>query len=101
MYYSSRTLIGNGKELANYVKDYDVYNSIFLKRLASEDLPREYYKIETFEYRPDLIAKDFYGSSDYSALVIIQNAMPLSSYSRGTILRLIPKDYLDNLLVGS
>lgn len=98
MYNKSNTIISNKENLANYIEGIDVYNSSLLEYLNNPNITRELYEITVYEYRPDLIAEDYYGSSSYVGLLTLQAAKGLESYKRGSILRLIPKNILDNLL---
>jgi hypothetical protein len=66
--------------------------------LKDPGLEREEYEIKTFEYRPDLIAQDFYGSTDYEGLLMIQTGTTLVNYKKGETLMLISKSNLDSLL---
>ena len=61
MYTRSKKIIGNKVELGNYIEGFDVYNSLFLRNLLDPSLARVEYKINNYELRPDLIAKEFYG----------------------------------------
>ena len=97
--YTRANKVSSGLENAeNYISGYDVYNSKLIEQLRDPGLPREQYEIKTFEYRPDLIAKDFYGSVDYESLLMIQTGSTLTNYKKGTTLTLIPKSNLDTLL---
>jgi ferredoxin len=66
--------------------------------LSDPSIVREEYEILSNKYRPDQIALDYYGDSSYEGLLILQAACPLSSFTEGTILYLIPKATLDSIL---
>lgn len=84
--------------LDNYVNGIDVYDSMLLHLLSDPSYARETYEITAYEYRPDLIAKDFYGSVDYLGILMIQTKLTLEDYKRGVVLKLIPKQAVDILL---
>jgi len=98
MYKKSNTIISNKENLANYIEGYDIYNSTLLVILNDPSISRVQYEITAYEYRPDLLAKDFYGSTSYMGLLILQASRGLETYKRGSILNLIPKNILDNIL---
>ena len=98
MYKKSGRIISNKFNLSNYIEDTDVYNSELLTMMKNPNLRKDLYEITVFEYRPDLIAKDYYGSENYTGLVIIQNGFGLENYTKGTVLELIYKSDLDNLI---
>lgn len=84
-------VISRNGEMANYIEDSDTYNSTLLKRLSDPTLVRENYEVNRLVYRPDLIAKEFYGDSIYSGFIIFQ-CKSLENLYRGNIIQLIPKD---------
>lgn len=99
--FTKTNKISNKREnLHNYIEGFDIYNSDFLLKLSNPELEKERlsYEIRTYQYRPDLIAKDFYGSSDYEGILILQASRTLATYTKGSILRLLPKTIIDNLL---
>ena len=97
--YSRAKIVSSGLEdIVNYISGSDVYNSKLIELLKDPGLEREEYEITTFEYRPDLIAQDVYGSTNYEGLLMIQTGTTLINYKRGETLMLIPKDSLDSLL---
>lgn len=98
MYKKSGRIISNKFSLSNYIDGADVYNSELLLKLHNPNLRRDYYEISVYEYRPDLIAKDFYGSDTYTGLVIIQNGFGLENYTKGTVIELIYKTDIDKLI---
>lgn len=98
MYSKDNKITIEQENLGNYIEGFDVYNSLLLHRLRDQEIPREVYQIKSYDYRPDLIALDYYGSADYEAFVIIQAKMGLSGYTRGTYLKLIPKNILDSII---
>jgi hypothetical protein len=97
--YSRAKIVSSGLEdIVNYISGSDVYNSKLIELLKDPGLEREEYEITTFEYRPDLIAQEVYGSANYEGLLMIQTGTTLINYKRGETLMLIPKDSLDSLL---
>jgi len=98
MYTRSNKVSSGLADIVNYISGEDVYNSKLIEQLRDPSLPREDYEIKTFEYRPDLIANDYYGSTDYEGLLMIQTGSTLTNFKKGAILTLIPKDNLDAFL---
>jgi hypothetical protein len=97
--YSKANKVSSGiEDVVNYISGYDVYNSKLIEQLRDPSLPKEEYEIKTFEYRPDLIAKEVYGSTDYEGLLMIQTGSTLTNFKKGVTLNLIPKSNLDSLL---
>jgi hypothetical protein len=97
--YSKANKVSSGiEDVVNYISGCDVYNSKLIEQLRDPSLPREQYEIKTFEYRPDLIAQEVYGSTDYEGLLMIQTGSTLTNFKKGTTLTLIPKSNLDSLL---
>lgn len=92
-----RSISSYGK-LPSHIHEADVYNSLLLYRLYDPDITRELYEITVYEHRPDLIAKDYYGSEDYLDFIMLQAKVGLEGLKKGTVLRLIPKSTLDNLI---
>lgn len=98
MYTKDSKIISNKQNLSNYISGYDVYNSSLLIYLNDPQIEREPYVINTYEFRPDLIANDYYGSTDYEGLVILMASRGLETYTKGSIIQLIPKATLENIL---
>ena len=98
MYTRANKVSSGIEDVVNYIYGYDVYNSKLIEQLRDPSLPREQYEIKTFEYRPDLIAKAFYGSTNYEGLLMIQTGSTLTNFKKGVTLNLIPKSNLDSLL---
>ena len=97
--YSKANKISSGiEDVVNYISGCDVYNSKLIEQLRDPGLPREQYEIKTYEYRPDLIAQDFYGSTAYEGLLMIQTGSTLTNFTKGETLTLISKSNLDSLL---
>lgn len=84
--------------LGNYIEGIDVYNSWFLQRISDINLTREKYQITVYEYRPDLIAQDFYGDSSYMGILLAQIKIGLQDLKRGVVLELLPKTTVDNII---
>lgn len=98
MFTKKSRIITSTTGLDNYIEGYDIYNARLLVLLSDPGVEREEYEITTLQYRPDLIAKAFYGSDAYEGLLMIQAARGLEDYKKGAILRLIPKDVLDGII---
>ncbi len=98
MYSKANKIISDKAELSNYIEGFDVYNSQLIEKMKDPDLPKVMYEITVYEYRPDLIAQDFYGSDAYTALILLQNGVGLEFYTKGAVLELIPKSAIDNIL---
>lgn len=98
MYTKNSSMISNKTELANYIDGYDVYNSSILIYLSNPRIERVNYLITAYEYRPDLIARDFYGDVSYQSLLMLQVGGALEGYKRGYTIQLIPKTTLDAIL---
>lgn len=71
MYKSSKTITSSIWDLSNYIENFDTYNSRLVQELQRPDLTRELYEIKTFQYRPDLIAKEVYESENYMGLILL------------------------------
>ena len=100
MFKRAKKIISNKLEMGNYIEGYDVYNSLFLKELLDPTITRIKYKITNFEYRPDLIAKDIYGSEDYMAIFLVQVEGGIDSLQKGNYLSVVPKEVVDAILEG-
>jgi len=98
MYKKSKTIINNKENISNYIEGIDVYNSYFLSKIKDPNIDRTPYEITVYEYRPDLITRDFYGSENYLGILLVQNPINLSSYTKGTVIKLIPKNIIDQLI---
>lgn len=98
MYTKSSEIIISSNLLVNYIEKFDVYNSKLLYKLADPSIEKTLYEITVNEYRPDLIAFDFYGSAEYLPYVLISSGMTLDQLKRGTIIKLIPKAQLDSII---
>lgn len=84
--------------ISQYIEGHDVYNSKILRDLANPALNKISYMITRYEYRPDLIAKDIYGSTDYTGLLMAQCRISVEGYVRGAVLRIVSKDTLDSII---
>lgn len=91
--------IKNSKvDLCNYISGIDIFNSLLLSKLMDTSIDRVDYEITTHQYRPDLIAKDFYGSVDFTGLVLLQARRGLETFTKGSIIQLIPPQILNTIL---
>lgn len=98
MYKKQQKIQSSLSNIGNYIEGTDVYNSYFLQRISDPTLDRETYQITVHEYRPDLIAKDFYGDSNYIGILLAQIKVGLKSLRRGVVLKLLPKTTVDNII---
>lgn len=98
MYTKSDRIEQTKQDLKNYIDGFDVFNSIILDKLKELEPDKTNYTITTHEYRPDLIAKEIYGDTKYTGLLILTCAVGLEAYKKGNVLRIIPKSSLDRAL---
>jgi hypothetical protein len=98
MYTKPQRLISKIENLGNYVEGFDIYNSKFLSMILDPKIERVDFTIQTSQFRPDLIAKRFYGDESYMGLVIVQSRKSLNEFTEGTTIQLIPKNKLEELL---
>ena len=98
MYTKTNKIFTGISKIENFIEGSDVYNSLLLLYLNDPSIEKVDYEIFSGQYRPDLIAKDFYGDYSYESFVILQAALPLAGFKRGTIIQLIPKETLDSIL---
>lgn len=88
----------NITSLTNYISENDIYNSKLLYLLSDPTINRVSYQITVSEYRPDLIAQDFYGSTEYLPYVLLSTGLGLEQYKKGLVISLIPKETIDSLI---
>jgi hypothetical protein len=98
MYTKTNNVNSSLEDLTNYIDGSDVYNSKLVELLNDPSLPRDEYEIKTYEYRPDLIAREVYGSTGYEGLLMLQAGATLTNFQKGVTLMLIPKTNLDSLI---
>lgn len=98
MFVKKDRIITNINELSNYIEEMDFCNSRLLYELSRPELSRELYEITVYEYRPDLIAKDFYGSDSYQGIVMVQVPAGLLGLKRGNKIQLVSKNVVNNIL---
>lgn len=98
MYKKEQRIISSIEDVSNYIEGYDIYNSTFLSLLYNSTEPKEKYEITVYEFRPDLICKDFYGSEDYYGIFLLQTKKLLTGFKKGVILELLPKSAIDNII---
>ena len=98
MYTKSKSMGSKKQDLSNYVEGYDIYNSKLLELLKDPKIETVEYTITKYEYRPDLIAQDFYRDEKYTGILMITCGIGLEEYIRGVILKLIPKSVLDRII---
>lgn len=100
MYTREQKIQNSLTNLSNYIEGFDVYNSLFLQKISDPTLAREKYQITVHEFRPDLMAQDFYGSAEYMGILLVQARVDLKSLRRGVVLELLPKKTIDNIISG-
>ena len=98
MYKRPQKIITSQSNLSNYIEGFDVYNSWFLQKISDQSLEREKYQITVHEFRPDLMAQDFYGDSGYMGILLVQTKVGIESLKRGVVLELIPKNIIDSII---
>jgi len=87
----------SGFELENGIQGADIFDSALLYNLTLDrELDRIDYVVKSNWYRPDLIAKEFYGDARYEAFIILQ-AGSIQNIRPGAIIKLIRKENLDIL----
>ena len=95
---SNNIIVSSSSNLSNYINNIDIYNSQLLYILSDPTIEKILYEISVYEYRPDLIAEDYYGSVNYLPYVLISSGMSLDQLKKGTVIKLIPKTVLDNII---
>lgn len=98
MYRKPKRISGPSLRFENYVSGYDLYDSLILKELGNQDITRETYVITKYEFRPDLIARDIYGSSEYMWALMMQCSISLEDYKIGQVLTVLPKSYIESII---
>lgn len=98
MYKKKQKIQSSITNLSNYISGFDVYDSYLFQKLSDPSLNRESYLITVNEYRPDLIAKDFYGDSGYMGFLLLQTKAGILNLKRGTTLSLLPKNTIDRII---
>ena len=99
--YRRKNISINKYGLENYLEESDIYNSKLLNMLSEDpSIERIPYRIEQYEYRPDLICKDFYGSLDYYGLFLLTCGVSIDDFWLGNIIYLIPKGILNTFVVS-
>lgn len=98
MYKKGKAIVSSKEELGNYIEEFDVYNSSFLTKLLDPSLPRDPYQITRYEYRPDLIAEDIYGSSSYTAILMVQVGMGIENYTKGSYITVLSRETVGRII---
>lgn len=88
----------NTNDLSTFINGKDVYNSRLIDLISKSTDQKVQYIITEKKYRPDLIAKEVYGSPDYLGLLMIQTGSSLENFRKGASLSLLTKSTLDNLI---
>lgn len=98
MFKKYNKIVENSNNLSNYINETDVYNSNILYTITNPNVEKVSYEITVHEYRPDLIAEQFYGSKDYMPYVLLSAGVRLEQLKKGSIIKLIPKSVLDDII---
>lgn len=98
MFSKSKDLKNSRQDFSNYVDGYDIYNSRIFDLLKEHDGERILYEIHVNEFRPDLIAKDLYGSSVYLGFLYISAGLGLENYKKGAIISVYPKYVIEEVI---
>ena len=104
MFTQNKVVSSNKTELANFIKDQDIFNSLLLEEMHKPGMTRYIYNVNSLilpsatNYRPDLVAIDFYGSEDYLGILLLQASPSLSSFKKGSRLSLLPKETIDEII---
>ena len=98
MYKKSRHVFTDKLDLSNYIEEFDTYNSEILSIISQSEIEREEYKIRKYEYRPDLISRDFYGDSKYLGLFLLTCGANFDDFKLGNTLYLIPRSTIDRII---
>lgn len=99
MFKQNKTLNSSKVELANFIEEQDIFNSLLMEKMNVPGLVRVLHKVSS-NYRPDLVAKDFYGSAEYMGILLLQVNPSLTEFKKGNELRLLPKETIDNIITG-
>lgn len=97
MFKQNKTIKSNKTELANFIEGQDIFNSYLI---AEMNKPGQEYTIYTItsNYRPDLVAKEFYGSEDYLGILLLQASPSLAAFKKGSTIKLLSKETIDEIL---
>lgn len=99
--YKRKNLSTSIYGIESYIEGNDIYNSKLQNILASDSsILRVPYRIEQYEYRPDLICKDYYGSLDYYGLFLLTCGAEIDDFWLGNVLYLIPKGILNTIVAS-
>lgn len=97
MFKQNKTINSNKTELANFIEGDDIFNSYLISEMNRPGLEKEIYTITT-NYRPDLVAKEYYGSENYLGILLLQVKPNLSAFKKGNSIQLLPKETIDEII---
>lgn len=97
MFRQNKTINSNKTELANFIEDKDIFNSTLLCEMNKPGMEKVIYTV-TSNYRPDQVALDFYGSENYLGILLLQVNPSLTVFRKGSVLRLLPKETIDEII---
>ena len=95
----TKKLTNNMKDLSGYIEGSDVYNSIIVDLFFVSFYERVPYEIRTFEFRPDLLAKDIYGDEKYMGIFILTCGVGLEGLYKGAVISVFPKSVIDEIIL--
>lgn len=98
MFTKKKSITSSTNLMSYYIDGKDIFNSKLLRVMTDPKFTKVSYIIDRFEYRPDLIAQEFYGSEDFQGLLMFQTKLKLEEYTKGRILYLLPKSTLLNII---
>lgn len=96
MYERSQQRSATG-DISSFVDGYDLFNSKLITILGNV-VDRLYYTITNYEYRPDLICKEIYGSEDYLTIFLMLSGMSTEDFTKGSTVPYINKNVLDSIM---
>lgn len=98
MYDKKKSIVKVGVlELSNYIEGNDLYNSKFIYMFRKLN-QHSTYKINTRDFRLDLIALATYGDVTMGELILLYNGLTISELKTDLELKLFKKEDLVNLI---
>ena len=95
----SKKITSKLDDLSTYIESNDLYNAVLFDLIKDAYHERVPYEIRTFEFRPDLIAKDIYGSESYLGIFLLTCGVGLEGLYKGAIISILPKDVLNEIFL--
>lgn len=97
MFKQNKLINTNKTELADFIEGQDIFNSLLISEMNRPGIMKTIYTVTT-DYRPDLVALEFYGSENYLGILLLQTSPSLSVFKKGTQLKLLPKETIDEII---